>query len=167
MWKWGGHTRLCVHITLNVQLTTQHLRPTKENTCLRRAMDLPDTLEDHIPIWSAEICGRSETRDSIAVRIRIINHDVCCVVNLDLGCEVGVNLDMIVHVLGFDGEEQGTEPLEGAEISADPEEVDFAETGLLLWVVHSVPDRLQDGGERSNPDTSTAEKSDLKLEYIF
>lgn len=102
-------------------------------------MNLANTLEDHIPIRSAEIRGCAETRDGITIGIGIVDHDVRRVVDLDLRGEVGVDLDVVVHILSLDGEEERTEPFEGTEITADPEEIDFPETGLLLGVVHAVP----------------------------
>lgn len=140
--KMGGeqHTRLRIHITFNMQLTSQYLRPTKEHTRLRRTVNLSNTLEHHIPIRTTEIGRCSQSRNGISVRVGIINHDVCRIINLDLGSQVGVDLDVIIHILCFNREEKTAEPFERAKITTDPEEVDFAETGLLLGIVHAVPD---------------------------
>lgn len=78
-----------------------------------------------------------------------------------------MNLNMAVHILGFDGHQERAEPLERTKIPAHPEEVDFAKTRLLLRVVHPVPDALQDGSEGGNADTGTNENSNLVLEDIF
>jgi len=150
-----------------MQLTSKHLRPTKEHTRLRRTMNLPNTLEHHIPVRPSKVRRRPETRNRITIRIRIIDHDICRIVDLDLRSEVRVDLDMVIHILGFDSEEEGAEPFEGAEITAYPEEVDFAEARLLLGVVHAVPDGFEDGCERRDTDTSTDEERDLVLEDVF
>ncbi len=150
-----------------MQLTAQHLRTTEEHTCLGRTVNLPDTLEYHIPVRSSEIRWRSETCDSILLRIDIVDHDIRCIISLDLGGKICVDFNVVVHILGFDSEEERSEPFERSEIATNPEEVDLAKTGLLLWVIHSVPDRLQDGGEGGDTDTRTTEKSNLELEHIF
>ncbi len=136
-----------------MQLTTQHLGSTKENTGFRRTVNLADALEHHIPIRSTKVRWCSETRNGVAVRVRVVDHNVRGVVDLDLGRQVGVDLDVLLKIKKQDGEKQRAEPLEGAEVSADPEEVDFAEAGLLLRVVHSVPDRLQNRSEGCNTNT--------------
>src|ERR1700722_3175410 len=103
-------------------------------------MNLPNALEDHIPVRPPEICWRPQSCDGILIGIGIIDHDICCVVYLYLRCQVRVDFDMIIHILSFDREKERTEPLKGAKISTNPEKVDFAETGLLLRVVHAIPD---------------------------
>ena len=43
-----------------------------------------------------------------------------------MGRAYSVDFDMVVHILRFDGHEQGAEPLERAKVPAHPEEVHFA-----------------------------------------
>jgi len=99
------HTWLTVHVTLDVQLTTQTLRSTEKHTRLSRTMDLADALEDRIPVRSTKVGWCSESSNRITIRVRIIDHYVRRIVNLHLGGKVGVDLDVVIHVLGFDGEE--------------------------------------------------------------
>lgn len=54
----------------------------------------------------------------------------------------GMDLDGVIHVLRLDSQKQASEPFERAEVTADPEEVYLSESGLALWIVHSVPDAL-------------------------
>lgn len=163
----GKHTRLTIHITLNMQLTPQHLGPTEENARFRGTMNLPYTLINHIPIRPPKVRRRSESRNSITIRIRIIDHDIRRVIHLDLRRQVRVDLNMVIHILRFDSKQQRAEPFEGAEITTDPEEIHFAETGLLLWVVHAVPDGFQDGGEGCDADSGADEHGDFEFEDVF
>jgi len=161
------HTRLSIHITFNMQLTSQRLRPTEEHTRLSWAVNLPNRLEDIIPIRSPEIRRCSQPRNGVPIRVGIINHDIRRVVRLDLRRQVSVDLNMVVHILSFDGEEERTEPFEGAKVTTDPEEVDFAETGFLLRVVHAVPNGFENGCEGRDPNTGTAEHGNLVFKDIF
>jgi hypothetical protein len=74
----------------------------------------------------------------------------------DFGGQVNVNLYPLFRVLGFDSLEQTVEPFGRAKVSNDPDKVDLAQTGLFAMtkVVHSIPDRLEDGSEGCDPDTS-------------
>ncbi|KFY06156.1 hypothetical protein V491_08819 [Pseudogymnoascus sp. VKM F-3775] len=74
---------------------------------------------------------------------------------------------MIIHILRLNSEQQATEPLETTKVPADPEEVDLAQPRLLLWVVHPVPDALEDGGEGGDADTGTDEYGGFVLEDVF
>lgn len=75
---------------------------------------------------------------------------------------------MVIDILSLNSQEQRTEPLKGAEISANPEEVNLPQTSARsLRVVHAVPDTLEDGGERSNTNTCTAKHGNFELEHIF
>lgn len=53
-----------------------------------RSMYLPNGAKDRIPVRPTKICWRPETSDGITIGIGIIDHDVSCVVGLDLGSEV-------------------------------------------------------------------------------
>jgi len=160
-------SRLSIHITFNMQLTPQHLRPTEEHTRLSGAVDLPNRLKDIIPIGSPKIRRCSQPRNGVPIRVGVINHDIRRVVRLDFRRQVRVDLNMVVHVLGFDGEEERTEPFEGTKVTTDPEEVDFAETSLLLRIVHAVPDGFEDGCKGRDSNTGTAKHGNLVFEDIF
>ena len=76
------------HITFNMQLRAEHSGTTKEHPGFRGAMDLSNRFEDHVPIWATEVGGSSQTGDGILFSICIVNHDVRCIVGLDLCSEV-------------------------------------------------------------------------------
>lgn len=78
-----------------------------------------------------------------------------------------MDLNMIIHVLRLNSEEQAAEPLETPKVPADPEEVHFAQPRLLLRVVHAVPDALEDGGERGDADAGADEDGGLVFEDVF
>jgi hypothetical protein len=80
--------RLRVHVTLNVQCRTKTLRTTEKDTSFGWRVDLADRLEDHIPVGATEVCGCAQTGDGVLFGVGIVDHDVCCVVGLDLGGEV-------------------------------------------------------------------------------
>ena len=78
-----------------------------------------------------------------------------------------MDFDVVLQVLSFDGEQQRPEPFEGAKVTANPEEVNLSESCLALWVVHAVPDALEDRCERRDTNTGTAKHSDFELEYVL
>ena len=50
-------TWTCVHVALDVQLTSQALRSTEEDTTFPRTVYLANGSEDHVPIGTAEVGG--------------------------------------------------------------------------------------------------------------
>jgi len=76
------------HITLDMQLGAKHSGTTEEHSSFRGAMNLPNGLEDHVPIWATEVGGSSQTGDGILFSICVVNHNVGCIVGLDLCSEV-------------------------------------------------------------------------------
>lgn len=130
-------------------------------------MNLPDTPENHIPIRSAKVRWRPQTRDRITISICIVNHNICSIIHLDLRSKICMDFNMVIHILSFDSEKQGAEPFKGAEVTADPEEVDFAETSLFLWVVHAVPDGFEDRCEWRDTNTCSNQNGDFVFEDIF
>lgn len=159
--------RLTVLVTVNMQTATQTLGTTEEYTGLGRRMELPDTTENHVPVGTTKVGRCAQTGDGVLVGVRVVNHDVGSIVGFDLGRQVRVDLNALVDVLGLDGEQQRTEPLEGAKVTANPEEVDLGKAGLGLRVVHAVPDRLENGSKGRDTNTSTDEDRDLVLEHVL
>jgi hypothetical protein len=171
--------RLRVHIALDVQRGPQAFGTAEEHTSLGRRVDFADRLEDHVPVGAAKVCGSAQAGDGILFGVRIVDHDVGCVVGFDLGGEVlfrtlatisrhkyrqrgdtySVNLNMVIDILCFNRQQQRAEPLKGPEIPANPEEVHFPQTRAALRVVHAVPDALEDG--REGGDTNTGAISSL------
>lgn len=146
---------------------TEHFGAAEEHTSLGRRVDLSNRLENHIPVGATEVGGRAETGNGILFGVGVVDHNVGCVVGFDFGGQVGVDLDMVVQILGFNGEEERAEPFKGSEISANPEEVDLSESSAALGVVHAVPDTLEDGSEGRYTDTGTYEDSDFEFEHIL
>lgn len=173
-----------VHVTLDVQLAAQTLGPAEENTSFRGSVDLADRLEDHIPVWTTKVGRSAQARDRVLFGVGIVDHDVCRVIDLDLGSEVlmgvslwkgrrlavmtyCVNLNVVLQVLGLDSQKERPEPLQGTKVSADPKEVHLPQPRLPLWIVHPVPNALQNRGERRHTDTRTNQNRNLELEDIL
>lgn len=150
-----------------MQCAAQSLGSTEEHTSLCRRVQLPDTPEDHVPVRAAKVRRRTQTGDCVLVGIGIVDHDVGGVVGFYLGGQIRVNLNALVNILGLNGQQQGPEPLEGAKITADPEEVYLGQAGLALRIVHSVPDGLENRGERRDTDTSSDQHGNLVFENVL
>src|SRR5688572_28055812 len=159
--------RLCVLVAVYVKCTSQSLRATEEHTRLCWTVKFPDAPENHVPVWPTEVGRAPQAGDGVLVSVGVVDHDVGRVVCLDLGRQVCVNLNATLHILCLNGEEKRAEPFKRTEVTADPEEVYLGKTGLLLGVVHAVPDRLQNRGEGSDTNTGTHEDGDFVLEHIF
>jgi len=76
------------HIAFDMQLRAEHSRTAEEYSGFRGAVDFPNGLEDHVPVGATEVGGSSQTGDGILFSICVVNHDVGCIVGLDLCCEV-------------------------------------------------------------------------------
>ncbi len=136
--------RLGILVAVDVQGAAQALGAAEEDARLAGGVQLADALEDHVPVGAAKVGRAAEASNGVRLGISVVDHDVGGVVALDLGREVRVDLDAVLDVLGLDGHEQRAEPLKGAKVAADPEEVDLGQPRLLLRVVHPVPDGLED-----------------------
>lgn len=180
---------LTVHVTLDMQLAPQHLGTTEENPGFGGRVDLADAAEDHVPVGPAEVGGRAQARDGVVLGVGVVDHDVGGIVVFDLGGEVlwepilvrhngettirgtglayGVDFDVVLQILSLNRQKERAEPLKGAEVTTDPEEVDFPEASLFLWVVHSVPDALEDGGEWCDTNTCATKNCDLVFKHVF
>jgi hypothetical protein len=80
--------RLREHVTLDVKCRTKTLRTAEEDTSFGWRVDLADRLEDHIPVRATKVCGCAQTGDGVLFGVGVVDHDVCCVVCLDLCGEV-------------------------------------------------------------------------------
>ena len=83
----------------------------------------------------------------------------------ELTCRV--NLYVAVHILRFDCLEQRQEPLIRANVTAYPEKVDLPKKCLLVRVVHSVPDALQNRSERHDAHASSYKNCNFVLKDLF
>ena len=171
-----------------MQLAPEYLGPAEEHACFGRRVDLADRLEHCVPVGSTEIRWGTEPRDGVLIRIRVVDHDVGRVIRFDLGREVlrkfrlasplvqrvwtraltyGMDLDVTVHILRFDGHEQRPEPFKRSKVSAYPEEIHFAEPGLLLRVIHPIPDAFENRSKGSHPDARAHEYGHFVFENVF
>lgn len=79
-----------------------------------------------------------------------------------------MDLNSMGLVFTFNSREERAEPFQRSKVTADPEEVDLAQTGLgAPTVSHAVPDGLQDRGEWRHADTRTDEQHGLEFEHVF
>jgi hypothetical protein len=51
-------------------------------------VDFANGLEDHVPVGATKVRGCAEAGNGVLFGVGIVDHDVCCVVGLDLGGEV-------------------------------------------------------------------------------
>ena len=75
-------------VALDVEGGAEHFGPAEEDTCFGGGVDLADGFEDHVPVGATEVGGSSQTGDGILFSICVVNHDVGCIVGLDLCCEI-------------------------------------------------------------------------------
>lgn len=79
-------SRLRVHVTLQMQLTSESLWSAEEHAGFSRSVKLLDASKHHIPVRSTKVCWCVETSDSIvATRIQ---HDILRITGRDLGCKI-------------------------------------------------------------------------------
>jgi len=132
-------------------------------------MFVSDAGEDDIPVGSAEMGGCTKISDGVFLCSDIGYDDIVHVILLDLGGEVDIDLDTTARVLFLDGVQERVEPLGCTEVTDDPGEVDFGESGGfgVSEVVHAVPDRLEDGGERCYSDAGADEENGFVVEEVL
>ena len=66
----------------------EHFGPAEEDTCFGGGVDLADGFEDHVPVGATEVCGCAEAGNGVLFGVGVVDHDVGCVVGLDLCGEV-------------------------------------------------------------------------------
>jgi hypothetical protein len=95
---------------------------------------LRDARKDAVPVGAAEVSGGAEGGDSVLLRTDVLHEDVRHIVVLDLGGQVYVNLDAVLHVLLLDGVQERVEPLGGAKVADDPSKVDLMQSARFSLV---------------------------------
>lgn len=148
-------------------------------------MESADRFERSIPIWTTEVRRCTETCNCVVVGVGVIDHDVCRIILFDLGGKILTqtlvskgsrlvgerayrqNLDMIIHILSFNSHEQRPKPLKRSKVLAHPEEIHLPKSSLLAWIIHPVPNTLEDRGERGNANACTDKYCNLILENIL
>lgn len=80
--------RVRVLIASTVELIGQRLGPAEEDTGLARGVHASYVLEDGVPVGTTEVCRGAKTRDGVLLGVRVVEHDVCGVVELDWRGEV-------------------------------------------------------------------------------
>lgn len=79
-----------------------------------------------------------------------------------------MNLNITIHILGFNSHEKRPQPLKRAIVSADPEEINLPQARpLMLGIVHAVPDALEDRCKWRYTDPCSDENGHLVLEHVF
>lgn len=73
----------------------------------------------------------------------------------------------MTNILSLNSQKQRPEPFEGAEITANPEEVHLVESCLLLRIVTPVPDTLQDRCEGRDTNTGSNENRNFVFENVL
>ena len=106
-----------------MQLRAEHGRAAEENTGFGGGVDLPDRLENHVPVGATKVCWCTQTGNSVLLGVGVVNHDVGCVVCLDLCGEIleyvslchdrewlvvpyCVDFDVVVKILRLDSQQQ-------------------------------------------------------------
>ena len=89
-----------IHITLNMQNTSQDLWSTEKHDGFCWSVYLADGFKDHIPVWTAEVCGCPKAGDCILFCVGIVDHDVGRVVDADFCCEVLLHVSLEVRRKG-------------------------------------------------------------------
>lgn len=138
---------------------------------------LAHALEDAAKVGTTKVCPRLELSQGINRAADRVEHNVLGGVHVELLGEIGVDLEELdaagtgdaggLGGLLLEGEEEGLEPLEGAGVLADPDELDTAETGGGVGAVAQVPDVLEDGGPGGDTDTGTDQNGDFVLEDVL
>lgn len=82
-------------VALDVKCASQTLGTTEEHTSLGGRVDLADGFEDHVPVRTTEVCWCAQSSDGILLRVGVVDHDICCVVGLDLSSEVLLSISNI------------------------------------------------------------------------
>lgn len=80
--------RLRVHVALDVERGSKTLGTAEEDTCFGGSMDLTNRLEDHVPVGTTKVGRGAKTSNGILFSVCVVDHNVGCVVGLDLCGEV-------------------------------------------------------------------------------
>ena len=80
--------RLRVHVTFHVQRGAEAFGAAEEHARFRGRVDLPDGFENGVPVWTTEVGGCAQTGNGVLLGVGVVDHNVRCVVCLDLGSEV-------------------------------------------------------------------------------
>ena len=148
-----------------MQRLRKHRRSAEEHANVCIGVLICNRSEHPVPVGPPEVGRSPQAGNRIALRADILDKNVVHVVLLDFSGEIDRDLDPVLRVLFLDSVQEGVEPLCGAEVTDNPNEVDLGEAGGLrvVEVVHPVPDRLEDRGEGCDTNTSTNEKDGLVL----
>jgi hypothetical protein len=71
-----------------VERRSKALGTAEEDSGFGGRVDFADRFENHVPVGAAEVGGCAETGDGVLFGVGIVDHDVGCVVGLDLGGKV-------------------------------------------------------------------------------
>lgn len=160
----AGTTELC---TACMQLLAHALGSTEEHADISVGVAVPDAVKLHIKVGASEAGPGAQSCHSIGKGAVLVDHQVTDFRVPQTTSQEGMNLNELVQILGLEGQQKRLEPFERLLVSANPEEVDLVQLGGLGGVVDSVPDTLQNTGERRHSDTGSEQYRHLVLEDIL
>jgi len=128
---------------------------------------LPHLAVDGHPVGTAEHRAGTEERERVVLRAGVVDGDVPKHALVNLLREVDVDAQEVrISLSSLDLLEQALEPTERWSITANPEELDTTERTAVAGAL-TIPDVLQDGGERRYTDTRSDQHRDLDVEDIL
>ncbi len=71
-----------------MQRGSETLGTTEEDTGFGGCVNLANRPENHVPVGATKVGGRTETSDGILLSVGVVDHNVRCVVSLDLCSEI-------------------------------------------------------------------------------
>lgn len=150
-----------------MQLLAHALGSTEKDSDIGVGMAVPDAVKLHVKIRASEAGPGAQSCHGIGKGTVLVNHQVSNLRVPQTTGQEGVNLDELVQILGFEGQQKRLEPFERLLVSANPEEVDLVQLGRLGGVIDSIPDTLQHTGERCHSDTGSDQHRHLVLKDIL
>ena len=138
---------------------------------------VPHGAEQPLEVGPPEVGPRPQLGQGVLVGAGGVEHDVGLGVGVHLLGQVGVDaqeLGALGLALGgglgrllLERGEQGLEPLEGAGVLCDPDELDAAQARGRVRAGAHVPDVLEDGGPGRHADAGADEHRDLVVEDVL
>lgn len=156
------------HVRLQTPLQPANIPPIHD--------PIPHRREKFLEIRSPKICSGLQLGERIFGRTNAVKVDVGRGVDIHLLSEVGVDAEELGagtriggSVLGllFEAAKEGLEPFEGGGVSADPDELNSAETRGRIRTGAQVPNVFEDAGPGGNSDAGPDKDCDFVVEDIF
>ena len=117
-----------------MKLTREDGGTAEEDPDVRVVMFVSDAGEYAVPVRATKVRRRAERGDGVLFGADVLHEYVCHVVVLDLGSQVYVDFDAVLHILLFDRVQERVEPLGGAKVADHPCKVDLC---VQVFFCHS------------------------------